>query len=399
MSNIEIIDTIGQGGYGIVELVILDGKKMAVKSQSNTAAVILRELAVNNVVKDHPSFVSMTNYTLKIDGKNTSAHIIMEYVQGTLNTFKNYDFNTRAVNFPDIAFQVVNGLKYLHDNNIIHGDIKPENILYDTDTRKVSIIDFGLSKKKIGIKIPADTTRSYKSPDMLMNTDHDHTFSDDIWSAGVTLVELIHSGTLFPGGSNKNMIDKISRVLPCNGSRIRSIHETARDYISTIIPASMPDSKLIIELLAGMLEPDGKKRLTASELLTNRLFRGVNFVKNIKKQIDDPSVEEYIEDRFHCVFYMIEHESSKHNYPLIVRNEAKYVLKCMMADEEIVKYNYDCNPNMLAASIMYLVVNLYLGYEPKELYESIDYEIDEMYKLSSIIGEKINMKFMYMYAD
>lgn len=45
----------------------------------------------------------------------------------------------------DIFRQVIRGIKYLHDNNIVHGDIKPQNILL-ANNGCIKISDFGLSK-------------------------------------------------------------------------------------------------------------------------------------------------------------------------------------------------------------------------------------------------------------
>jgi len=46
-----------------------------------------------------------------------------------------------------IAYQLLETLKYLHENKICHRDIKPDNILYDLKAQSIKLIDFGISKK------------------------------------------------------------------------------------------------------------------------------------------------------------------------------------------------------------------------------------------------------------
>lgn len=47
----------------------------------------------------------------------------------------------------NIMFQLLSTLSYIHSKSVCHRDIKPDNILYDQTTKKIKIIDFGISKK------------------------------------------------------------------------------------------------------------------------------------------------------------------------------------------------------------------------------------------------------------
>lgn len=83
-----------------------------------------------------------------------------------------------------IAIQILKIVKKMHDKNIIHGDIKPENILYDTETRKVGIIDF-----------EGKYTTGYCSPEQIKNLQL--TDKTDLWSIGVTLYVIFKGSVLF----------------------------------------------------------------------------------------------------------------------------------------------------------------------------------------------------------
>lgn len=88
----------------------------------------------------------------------------------------------------DIARQVLQGLKYLHDNNIVHGDIKPQNILVDDDGR-VKIADFGISKMLgvVGEK-QSDTvgTPAFMAPELCAGKVYDGKLAD-LYAVGATL--------------------------------------------------------------------------------------------------------------------------------------------------------------------------------------------------------------------
>lgn len=87
--------------------------------------------------------------------------------------------------------QVLLGLKYLHENKIIHRDIKSANILYN-NKGEVKIADFGLARKEIP-KINYTNrvvTLWYRAPELLLG-DRKYSTKIDLWSAGCFLAELL----------------------------------------------------------------------------------------------------------------------------------------------------------------------------------------------------------------
>jgi len=106
-----------------------------------------------------------------------------------------------------IFLQVLEGIGFAHKYNIVHGDIKPSNILLDQQGR-VKIVDFGLSfmlasgKKMRGESLPGGTLQ-FMSPEQLLNEEVDS--RSDIYSLGVTFFFMLTGQ--WPTGERKRLTD------------------------------------------------------------------------------------------------------------------------------------------------------------------------------------------------
>jgi len=91
-------------------------------------------------------------------------------------------------------------IKYLHEQKILHRDIKLNNILID-DNNILKLSDFGISKKleQDNFTQTAVGTPYYLSPEIITNTPYDH--KSDIWMFGCTLYELAMGSRPFEGES------------------------------------------------------------------------------------------------------------------------------------------------------------------------------------------------------
>ncbi|MBU3213980.1 protein kinase family protein [Clostridium estertheticum] len=90
----------------------------------------------------HPNIVRVYNYYLYPETK--VGYLQMEYVEGT--TINNYVDDGWGKDWNEIFTQVIDAFKYLEDNNILHRDVRPANILIDS-VGNIKIIDFGFGKK------------------------------------------------------------------------------------------------------------------------------------------------------------------------------------------------------------------------------------------------------------
>jgi NIMA (never in mitosis gene a)-related kinase len=146
-------------------------------------------------------------------------HIILEYVSGGdlqdyLNERKKIKQSCDEDFILKVFTQLTSALKYCSERNIIHRDIKPNNILLTKDG-DIKITDFGVSKifntnttNKQATSIAG--TIGYQSPEML--DDQPYTFKTDLWSVGRVLYEMMTLQHPFdaktPAGIFKNILFK-----------------------------------------------------------------------------------------------------------------------------------------------------------------------------------------------
>ncbi|MCK5220493.1 MAG: serine/threonine protein kinase, partial [Candidatus Aminicenantes bacterium] len=133
-----------------------------------------------------------------IEYMNNTPFLIMEFIKGVnLKTFVNKKRFLKWAEFKPVFIEILNGIKSLHDKNIIHRDIKPSNIIITSDG-KIKIIDFGLSKElgdtektsSLGEMIGSP---KYMSPEQIKGVNLDHT--SDIYQLGLILYYIITQET------------------------------------------------------------------------------------------------------------------------------------------------------------------------------------------------------------
>ncbi|GIV30601.1 MAG: hypothetical protein KatS3mg028_1667 [Bacteroidia bacterium] len=105
----------------------------------------------------HPNIVNV----LEIFEANNTAYMVMEFIEGlSLKDWvlNNPEIDPRLIEY--IVYQIISGVEYIHSKNILHLDIKPNNILITSDY-KVKVIDFGLSKVFDDNQLNAEATQTF----------------------------------------------------------------------------------------------------------------------------------------------------------------------------------------------------------------------------------------------
>lgn len=114
-------------------------------------------------------------------------------------------------------YQLLRGIKYLHSARVLHRDLKPRNLLVNSNC-DLKICDFGLARVALdwNVRMPEMTdyvaTRWYRAPEVLLAYKK-YSGAMDIWSVGTILAELLLRKPLLPGCDPKNQIELIYNLI------------------------------------------------------------------------------------------------------------------------------------------------------------------------------------------
>ncbi|KAG5487044.1 hypothetical protein LSCM1_07714 [Leishmania martiniquensis] len=255
------LKTIGKGSFGAVYTALLrNGRTVCCKvielgsvESEEEMDKLRNEIALMKRLR-HPNCVQYYG-SLEDKAKNT-LNIFMEYVSGgTLTSFvakfKMIPLNTLR----QWIYQMVCGVKYLHQCGIVHRDIKGDNVLVSVDGI-VKLADFGCSKAIDDVCSATHGcstmvgTPYWMAPEVIKCEAGGYGMKSDIWSIGCTIVEMLTGKPPWP---------------ECN-SMWAAVYKIAN---STGLPTEIPDDvdPQLMDLLERCFERNPKLRPTAEEML------------------------------------------------------------------------------------------------------------------------------------
>ena len=297
----EKLGHIDEGTYGVVfkardketgEIAALKKVKMD-KEREGFPVTALRE--INTLLQlQHKNIVYVSEVVV---GRSIDqVFMVMEYCGRDLNRMMD-DMN-RGFTLPEckcLAWQLLSGVSYLHENWVLHRDLKTTNVLFN-DLGELKICDFGLAREygsPLNNYTPLVCTLWYRPPELLLG-EKKYSYAVDNWSLGCIFAELLQGKPLFPGRTEIDQIDKHFRMLgtpneqiwpkfkslphatkvnfavhPHNSLRQRfPKHREHEDEIE--IGPGISDAGF--DILNGLLVFDPDRRLSATEALKSRWF-------------------------------------------------------------------------------------------------------------------------------
>lgn len=216
-------EPLGKGKFGIVNLC---------ENKSNSKLYAVKIINKRTTIEEEYKICrwerSINKLLLNMNNKNiikcydvfddyNHCYFIYEYIQGCdLKKYTKKQLYKRKSNLDikhysilHIAFQLINGLHYLHKYGIIHRDIKASNILITKKNQNVKIIDFGLSRVMSLHEYSNDPYGSlcFKAPELILQKPY--SFQVDIWALGITLYYLLYKDYPFEKNTKENIKQSI----------------------------------------------------------------------------------------------------------------------------------------------------------------------------------------------
>lgn len=268
---------IGQGSFSLVYKGInqLTDELVAIKKINITFNKDLSKDRIDHEVKimkslDHPNIVKF--YDVIHDGYN-NINLVMEYCEvGDLALFLDHK-PLKEKYVKELMTQIKDAVEYLYHKNIIHRDIKPQNILLKNN-KIIKLTDFGFAKsfksneKKLSNTICGSPI--YMAPEIIKASFYNE--KSDLWSIGIILYEMIVGVPPYKANNHLELIQKINNN-----------------------PIYLPSSILISEncrsLINDLLQKDPDDRIDYESFFKNKWFICYN-----EEDIGDMNLLDFVED-------------------------------------------------------------------------------------------------------
>jgi serine/threonine protein kinase len=177
---------------------------------------LINEINIIKMLENSPNVVNFYGYGVH----QGYLLMCMEVMDMSLNDFKclhncfhgQHKVPVFLLGYLTIA--LVNGLDFCHEKRIVHRDIKPSNILLRNG--EVKLCDFGLSKKlyESDLAVSKVGTIAYWPPERFLHSEMGYDTSTDIWSLGITLLELIFGYLPYEWlNENLNLVNLQNQIL------------------------------------------------------------------------------------------------------------------------------------------------------------------------------------------
>lgn len=287
----------GSGSYGDVYKATqkTTGREVAIKvirglHDPSVCRRTLREIKILQLFR-HENIVSLIDVARPSDLASFSeACLIQEYMPYNLDQIiRHHPLSDVKISY--LTYQIICGLEAIHAADILHRDLKPDNILV-RENWDLKICDFGLARARRanGKRLEGLTTyvatRWYRAPEIILSEIKLSTYGKaaDLWGTGCILAEMMGKTVLFPGKNHVDQLHLIFRILgtPTIDDMTAKCDQAGVKFIQNTLPSrpGMPwknvfpmASECGLDLLGRLLTFSQESRITAKFALLHPFVR------------------------------------------------------------------------------------------------------------------------------
>ena len=313
-SRYQIIKRLGEGSFGFVVAAkdTQTGKRVAIKKIKDAVEDLqdgkrlLRELKLLRHFRGHENFISIKDIIIS-PNNNTfkDIYIVTDLMDTDLHRIVRSQQPLSDDHVRYFVYQVLRGLKYIHSANVIHRDLKPNNLLVNANC-DLKICDLGLARlsdSEDSLMTCYVVTRWYRAPELLLGNKN-YTSAIDMWAVGCVLAELIGRKPLFAGKDYVEML-KLQIALLGNPRANEQKHITEKACKFLNDRKMFPESKRVVwkqrfpnaqdqalDMLDKLLQFDEDRRLTAEEALAHPYMHELHDIE------DEPTADQIFDFGF-----------------------------------------------------------------------------------------------------
>lgn len=277
---------VGNGSFGVVYKAscVETGQTVAIKKVLQDRRFKNRELQIMRLL-DHPNIVRLQHCFATINNEGeTYLHLVLDYIPDTVfRICRQYMKNCSRVPLLFVKLyvhQMCRSLAHLHRMGVCHRDIKPQNLLVNTETHELKLCDFGSAKVLVKGEpnISYICSRYYRAPELIFGAT-EYTTAIDIWSVGCVMAELLIGQPIFPGESGVDQLVEIIKVLGTpTREEIISMNPNYTDFKFPQLKAH-PLTRMFkrvpadaVDLVSQLLVYNPTKRMSAQAALGHPFF-------------------------------------------------------------------------------------------------------------------------------
>jgi serine/threonine kinase 32 len=273
LNHFRLLRVVGRGAFGKVRIVERKDTNLSFALKYIRKDEVVRSESVRNIIRER-RMLEHVNHPFLCNLRYSFQDIEYMYLVVDLMSGGDLRFHISRKTFTEdaVRFWIAElgcALRYVHGQNIIHRDIKPDNVLLDADGH-VHLTDFNVASDIVPGKILSSKsgTLAYLAPEVYAGKGYD--VRADWWSLGVLFYECIYNKRPFDGNSESSLSQQIQAANP--------------KYPVTQPPVSLP----CLYAMGAAINPNRDTRLGATweSFIHNDFFRVLDFDKLERKMIE-----------------------------------------------------------------------------------------------------------------